>query len=204
MDSEAQAIASLIMSWGPGKAFTAKDFTDVAGVRNAGNVLGRMYACGELARATRGVYYVPEKSTLLGTEVPASVDEVVRAMARANKWIVAPAGDAALNALGLDTQVPARHVYVSSGPYKTYSYGPYTIELRHRANRDLLSCSPITRIVVQALKALGKDNVDSETVSTLAHSLSSEDAETLLRESKGLTSWVAETAKRIWEERSDG
>ena len=204
MDSEAQAIASLIMSWGPGKAFTAKDFTDVAGVRNAGNVLGRMYACGELARATRGVYYVPEKSTLLGTEVPASVDEVVRAMARANKWVVAPAGDAALNALGLDTQVPARHVYVSSGPYKTYSYGPYTIELRHRANRDLLSCSPITRIVVQALKALGKDNVDSETVSTLAHSLSSEDAETLLRESKGLTSWVAETAKRIWEERSDG
>lgn len=204
MDSEAQAIASLIMSWGPGKAFTAKDFTDVAGVRNAGNVLGRMYACGELARATRGVYYVPEKSTLLGTEVPVSVDEVVRAMARANKWIVAPAGDAALNALGLDTQVPARHAYVSSGPYKTYSYGPYTIELRHRANRDLLSCSPITRIVVQALKALGKDNVDSETVSTLAHSLSSEDAETLLRESKGLTSWVAETAKRIWEERSDG
>ena len=126
------------------------------------------------------------------------------AMARANKWIVAPAGDAALNTLGLDTQVPARHVYVSSGPYKTYSYGPYTIELRHRANRDLLSCSPITRIVVQALKALGKDNVDSETVSTLAHSLSSEDAETLLRESKGITSWVAETAKRIWEERSDG
>lgn len=204
MDSEAQAIGSLIMSWGPGKAFTAKDFTAVAGVRNAGNVLGRMYARGELARATRGVYYVPEKSVLLGTEVPASVDEVVRALARANKWIVAPAGDAALNALGLDTQVPARHVYVSSGPYKTYSYGPYTIELRHRANRDLLSCSPITRIVVQALKALGKDNVDSETVSTLAHNLSSEDAETLLRESKGLTSWVAETAKRIWEERSDG
>ncbi|WP_449316687.1 hypothetical protein [Rubneribacter sp.] len=33
------------------------------------------------------------------------MDEVVRAIARANKWVVAPAGDAALDALGLDTQV---------------------------------------------------------------------------------------------------
>lgn len=97
-----------------------------------------MHARGELRRVVRGVYFVPEKSELLDAEVPASVDEVVRTVARANKWIVAPAGDAVLNALGLDTHVPARYVYVSSGSYKTYSYGPYTIELRHRANRDLL------------------------------------------------------------------
>lgn len=89
-------------------------------------------------------------------------------MARANKWIVAPAGDAALNALGLDTQVPARHVYVSSGPYKTYFYGPYAIELRHRANRDLLDCSPVTRTVIQARRALGRDGANDETVSALA------------------------------------
>lgn len=95
----------------------------------------------------------------MGTEVPASADEVVRAVARANKWIVALSGDAALNALGLDTQVPAKLVYVSSGPYKRYEYGPYDIELRHRANRDLLDCSQVTCTIVQALKALGRENV---------------------------------------------
>ena len=63
-----------------------------------------------IARAIRGVYFVPERSALMGTEVPASADEVVRAIARANKWIVAPSGDAALNALGLDTQVSAKLV----------------------------------------------------------------------------------------------
>ena len=157
-----------------------------------------------MARAIRGVYYVPEKSSLLGIEVPASVDEVVRAVARANKWIVTPAGDAALNALGLDTQVPAHYVYVSSGPYKTYVYGPHTIELKHRANRDLLDCSPATRTIVQALRALGRDGADEDAMVALARNLDDEDAETFLEESKGLTSWIAEAAKRIWKERHDG
>lgn len=204
LPTEAGKIAEKIAAIGPGKAFTAADFTDLTSARNAGNVLGRMYARGKLARAIRGVYYVSERSALLGTEVPASVDEVVRAVARANKWIVTPAGDAALNALGLDTQVPAHHVYVSSGPYKTYSYGPYTIELRHRANRDLLDCSPVTCTIVQALKALGKDGANDKVVATLARNLNDEDVETFLGESRGLTSWIAETAKKIWEERHDG
>ena len=188
--TEAEAIAKRIESFGAGKAFTAADFSDVAGRRNAANARGRLHAKGGIARAIRGVYYAPERSALMGTEVPASADEVVRAVARANKWIVAPSGDAALNALGLDTQVPAKLVYVSSGPYKRYEYGPYDIELRHRANRDLLDCSRITCTIVQALKALGREN---------ARNLTEEQAGAFLEESAGLTSWVADAAKKIWE-----
>ena len=51
----------------------------------AANALGRLHAKGEIARAVRGVYYVPERSALMGAEVPAGVDEVVRAVARANR-----------------------------------------------------------------------------------------------------------------------
>ena len=197
--TEAKTIDSRIAEIGAGKAFTAADFSDVASPRNAGNVLGRMHAKGRLARAVRGVYYVPERSALMGAEVPVGADEVVRAIARANKWVVAPAGDAALNALGLDTQVPAKLSYVSSGPYKSYEYGPYSIELKHRANRDLLDCSPITCTFVQALKALGRGNVDERTVCALARNLDDEQVRTILGESAGLTSWVSETAKRVWE-----
>ena len=201
MATEAKRIAEMIEHMGSGRAFTASDFDTVASSRNAGNVLGRMHARGVLARAIRGVYYVPERSELLGTDVPVSVDEVVRAIARANKWVVAPSGDAALNALGLDTQVPAHPVYVSSGPYKTYSYGPYTIELRHRANRDLLDCSPMTCLLVQALKALGKDGVGEREMALLASSLQDRDIEIFRDEARGLTSWVARVAERLWETR---
>lgn len=197
--SEAESIAERIETLGAGKAFTAADFSDIAGRRNAANALGRMHAKGGLARAVRGVYYVPEKSTLMACEVPASVDEVVRAIARANKWIVAPSGDAALNALGLDTQVPAKLVYVSSGPYKRYGYGPYEIELRHRANRDLVDCSQTTCIIVQALKELGRENVGSKEIGILARNLTEQQVDVFLEESAGLTSWVADAARRVRE-----
>ena len=197
--SEAESIADRIESFGPGKAFTAVDFSDIAGRRNAANALGRMYARGGLARAVRGVYYVPENSALMACEVPASADEVVRAIARANKWIVAPSGDAALNALGLDTQVPAKLVYVSSGPYKRYEYGPYEIERRHRANRDLLDCSQTTCVIVQALKELGRENVGSKEIGILARNLTERQVDVFLEESAGLTSWVADAARRVRE-----
>ena len=197
--TEAKAISRRIGQIGVGKAFTAVDFSDVASVRNAGNVLGRMYAKGRLARAVRGVYYVPETSGLMGAEVPVSADEVVHAVARANKWVVCPAGDVALNKLGLDAQVPARLTYVSSGPYKSYEYDSYKIELKHRANRDLLDCSEITCTVVQALKALGRDGVDDRVIETLARNLSDAQVDALVSESAGLTSWVVEAVKRIQE-----
>lgn len=68
--TEAEAIAKRIESFGAGKAFTAADFSDVAGRRNAANALGRLHAKGGIARAIRGVYYAPERSALMGTEVP--------------------------------------------------------------------------------------------------------------------------------------
>lgn len=82
-------------------------------------------------------------------------------------------------------------MYVSGGPYKAYGYGPCPIDLRRRANRGLLDCSPITCTVVQALKALGRGDVDDEVIEPIARNLSDGDVETLRRESWGLTSWVA-------------
>ena len=199
--TEASLIEDRIAETGPGHAFTASDFSDLTSMRNAGNVLGRMHSKGRIERALRGIYYVPEHSELLGSDVPASVDEVVHAIARANKWVIAPAGDAALNALGLDTQVPARHIYVSSGPYKSYEYGPYRIELRHRANRDLLDCSEITCTIIQALKTLGRDRVGPDVVKSPANNLSADQVDAFEDESAGLTSWVAEFAKALWREK---
>ena len=62
----------------------------------------------------------------------------------------------------------------------------------------------VTCTAIQALKTLGRNGASDEAVSALARNLTDEDADTLLKESKGLTSLITEVAKRIWRERHDG
>ena len=51
----------------------------------------------------------------------------------------------------------------------------------------------------KALKALGRENVGDEEIGTLARNLTEGQADAFLEESAGLTSWVADAAKKIWE-----
>ena len=62
----------------------------------------------------------------------------------------------------------------------------------------MLDCSQVTCTIVQALKALGRENVGDEEIRTLARNLTEEQVGAFLEESAGLTSWVADAAKKIW------
>lgn len=183
----------------PGSVFVPSDFHDIASVDNANSVLSRMAKRGDIMRAMRGVYAKPKRIEELDADVPPTPDAVAHAIARNNKWVIAPSGDTALNRLGLDTQVPAVYEYVSSGPYKTYQYGMFAITMKHRANRDLLDCSPITCLVIQALKAIGKDAADENVAAIIAARLSDEEVEALYDETRNSTAWVFGFAKKVKE-----
>ena len=183
----------------PGSVFVPSDFHDIASVDNANSVLSRMAKRGDIMRAMRGVYAKPKRVEELDADVPPTPDAVAHAIARNNKWVIAPSGDTALNRLGLDTQVPAVYEYVSSGPYKTYQYGMFAITMKHRANRDLLDCSPITCLVIQALKAIGKDAADENVAAIIAARLSDEEVEALYDETRNSTAWVFGFAKKVKE-----
>ena len=90
---------------------------------------------------------------------------------------------------------------MSSGPYKRYDIDGAEVSFSHRANRDILDKSYLTCLVVQALKALGKDGVDDKIIESLASRLTAEDAERLCAETRNATSWVFEAAKRVKEAR---
>lgn len=201
MTSAAASIGKRIEAMPAGEAFTAGDFLDVASQSSANTTLHRLEREGKVERAVRGVYAKPRKSGLLGISAPPSADAVARAIARSNRWVIAPAGDTALNMLGLDDQVPASAEYVSSGPYKTYAYGNTEIRFRHRANRDLVECSPTTMLVTQALRALGRDGVDDEVLRRVSSRFSDDDVRALYEETRNSTAWVFQFAKRLKEER---
>lgn len=198
-----EAIRERIGAMPEDAAFTATDFSDVADPDSTRRALKELTDHGKIARAARGVYYKPRYSEMLGQPVPPDVDEVAQAVARARGWAVAPSGDHALNKLGLDTQVPATYAFISTGPYAELQVGPYEVRFKHAANRNVVGMSPTTLLVVQALKALGKEGVTDDVVARVARRLSADEKSTLLEESGRATAWVRQAVRRIAEGKAE-
>lgn len=197
--SAARAIQQRISQAPEGTVLIPSDFFDIASVENANTTLSRMASSGDISRIVRGIYAKPKHSTVLNKDIPPSPNDVAQAIARSNKWIIVPSGDTALNMLGLDTQVPAAYEYVSSGPYKSYEYANFTITMKHRANRDLLDCSPLTCLIIQALKTLGRDKATPDIARQLASRLSTKEINTFYQETQTATSWIFKFAKQLKE-----
>ena len=107
--------------------------------------------------------------------------------------------------LGLSTQVPANYEFLSDGPYKTYEYDGTTIVFKHtNKNTELTQVSKKSALIIQALKAIGKEEIDNGVIRKIADFLSKEEKETMLQETKHCTSWVYEKIKMICKEAFNG
>lgn len=151
-----------------GTVFAMVDFADLAPNNAANRVVTRLVSEGVLVSVIRGIYQKPKYSTLLKENVLPGVDEVAAALARKCGWTIRADGDTALNQLGLSTQVPANWVYLSDGPYRKFAFLGGTIVFKHSANRLLGNLSRETALVVQALRALGREYLTKETLQRLA------------------------------------
>lgn len=200
--SEQKTINETVREAEPGAIFVPSDFAEAGAADAVRKALSRMVESGELERPMRGLYRKPRRSAFLDKPVPASPNEIAEALARKFEWRIAPYGDTALNQLGVDPQVPSIVRYVSDGPYRTYQYGPYAIEFRHSANRDLSSLSPVAATVVQALKALGKDRLTEEALDAISSRLDDTQLEKLASEARNTTSWVRDAIKDMQKRRT--
>ena len=180
-----------------GSVFVSTDFTDITDKKTVNMGLIRLADEGLIKKILFGVYYKPEFSKLLGETVAPSPNKVAHALARNFGWTIVPCGDTALNLLGLSTQVPSQWVYVSDGAYKEYTFDNTTIKFKRTTNKEISKVSYKTALTIQALKALGKENITEQVISRLKKILTDEDKEKMLAESKSATSWVLELIKVI-------
>ncbi len=180
-----------------GSVFVSTDFTDIADKKTVNMGLIRLADEGLIKKILFGVYYKPEFSELLCETVAPSPNKVAHALARNFGWTIAPCGDTALNLLGLSTQVSSQWVYVSDGAYKEYSFDNTVIKFKRTTNKEISKLSYKTALTIQALKALGKDNVSEQIICRLKKTLGEEDKEKMLTEAKSATSWVYEYIKVI-------
>lgn len=180
-----------------GSVFVSTDFTDITDKKTVNMGLIRLADEGLIKKILFGVYYKPEFSKLLGEAVAPSPNKVAHALARNFGWTIVPCGDTALNLLGLSTQVPSQWVYVSDGAYKEYTFDNTTIKFKRTTNKEISKVSYKTALTIQALKALGKENITEQVISRLKKILTDEEKEKMLAESKSATSWVLELIKII-------
>lgn len=180
-----------------GSVFVSTDFTDITDKKTVNMALLRLADEGLVKKILFGVYYKPEYSELLDETVAPSPNKVAHALARNFGWTIVPCGDTALNLLGLSTQVPSQWVYVSDGAYKEYTFDNTTIKFKRTTNKEISKVSYKTALTIQALKALGKENITKQVISRLKKILTDEEKEKMLAESKSATSWVLELIKVI-------
>jgi len=182
----------------PGTVFVPSDFFDIAEAVKINMCLKRLTESGELTRVMHGIYAKPRYSKMLNISVPPYSDNIAKAIARNYGWTIVQCGNTALNMLGLSTQVPATMVYVSDGPYKEYNADGVALKFkRTNSKNEIATVSYKTALMIQALKAIGKDNVTNNTLRKLSKVLDYNEKQKALKESQRITAWVSDCVKRV-------
>lgn len=190
-----------IYGHGRGWAFSQKDFNSLGRVDMA---LTRLSRGGTIRRVIRGIYDYPRFSELLKQEIAPDIHEIAQALARKFGWRIQPDGSAAMNLLGLSTQIPSQYVFKSDGPNRTYSVGKSTIEFKHSAMKEIGFRHPESGIIVHALKSLGEERIDREAIHTIREWLPEHKRLKVLKDTQKVTGWVFNAIKQICREEARG
>ena len=180
-----------------GSAFVTSDFTDIAEYETVKKTIARLEKRGMIRRVLRGVYDKPKFSTLLKEYAAPIPDQIAHAIARNYNWTISASGNTALNLLGLSAQVPADWSYISSGPYKKYTFGNVTLMFTHRSDSQIIGMTEKTLLIIQAIKAIGQDNISDIDMQRIRTRLSSDECKSILSESRYTISWIYEVIKEI-------
>ena len=192
-----EQILSRIESMAKGEVFIISDFSDLADEATVRKALSRLEEDGKIRRIMRGVYENPKFNDFLGEYVKPHPDKIAKALARNYGWTVVPCGDTALNMLGLSTQVPAVWLYVSDGNYREYTCGNFVIQFKRTTNKEISKISFKTALVIQAIKALGKDKITGDVIEKIQSLTTDKEKEQMFVEAKYATTWIYDVIKEI-------
>ena len=204
MQSTENKVLRRIYGKGRGWAFSQKDFSQI-GSREAIYVsLHRLSKRGKIRRVIRGLYDYPEFSSLLNKELSPDINQVAQALSRKFRWRIQPSGPAALNLLGLSTQVPGRSVYLSNGPDRHYEIGNTHLDFQHAVLKEASFKLSESALIVQGLRSLGQGNITPEVISGIRSWLTPELRNKVLGDTKTATDWIYRAIRRICQEDCNG
>ena len=190
-------IEKIIDRYSAGYAFSSADFIDISNIDAINKALSRLCESGVIRRIIHGIYDKPIYSRSLSSYSSPDINSVALALARKYNWTIAPAEETALNILHISTQVSNKWCYISDGPYRKYKIGKFTLEFKHCANKEISGKSNKTITIIQALKYIGKDHIQSKDLKIISSGLTAKEKRILLEESKTTTIWIYNLVKEI-------
>lgn len=203
MNSYLNQIKNRIKNFDSGKVFINNDFLDITGNETVRRTLNQLVSENKIKRVINGFYYNPRYSELIGEYEAVSIHELALAIARKYNWNIAPYNSTALNLLGLSTQVPTHYKYISSGRYKEYKIGDSILEFKKINPGEIANMSLKTATIIQAIKSLGKENINDQVIQKIRENLSEKEKLDLMNESKSAPSWIYEVIREICEAKDE-
>ncbi len=191
-------LESKIHAMPSGSVFGIADFSEIATPKTVSKMLARLEGENGIERVLRGIYWKPD-----GIHTSPNPDRVAKALARENTWQLVPCGKTALHLFGLEDKSPEEWTYVTDGTYRSYSYDGKKISFLHTTGKILSTMSAKTALLVQVLKAYGREHITDEVMTRIASFLNFEDAKRIWEESRHTTEWIASAIFRIFQKKKE-
>ncbi len=172
-----------------GTLFFVDSFTAIGNAKAVNKALERLVKSGELYRVAAGMYVRPVRDKIIGIVFP-GVDEIARAIAKRDKARIMPTGSYAMYKLGLTTQVPLNVVFHSDTSARKIKIGKQTITFKKTSAKNLSAIGSISKLVIQALRDIGKDKVTEEELQKIRELLKTEKAYHLQHDLKIAPEWI--------------
>lgn len=172
-----------------GSILFASDFLDIGTSESINKALFRLKEKHLLVRLAHGIYLFPKKDKDLGLLYP-SAEQIAIAIAKRDRARIIPTGVQALNKLGLSTQVPLKIVFLTDGAARSIKIGKRTITFKRTSPKNFLTEGEISSLVIQALKSIGQDKVEEDTLTKLLSVLKKEKKKNILHDAKLAPAWI--------------
>ncbi|WP_226336482.1 DUF6088 family protein [Echinicola marina] len=182
-------MAETLKSYPKGSIVFVDDFLDCGNPESVKKALLRLKEKQVLVHLAHGIYLYPKVDKELGILYP-STEDIAQAIARRDKARIVPTGVQALNKLGLSTQVPLKVVYLTDGAARTIKVGKRIISFKKASPKNLSTKGEISTLVIQALKSIGKDNLDQAIIEKVQSIIKKEDPKNIIHDSKLAPAWI--------------
>ena len=181
-----------------GWVFSPSDLTHKFTRKQVNNALYTLLKSGKIRRIARGIYDYPSYSEFLGEFRSPNINEVRQTLARKYKWKTEIFSEYALNYFHLSTQVVAKNVYMSSGPTTKFTlFDGTTLEFESVPLKTINFKYRISTMIVQALRALGKNHIDDEVIAKIREQIQPNMRAKIINDTKNTTAWIYKAVTQV-------